>query len=231
METDIYIKALDGSGEIQIPWLPEAVEFKANGKQMATYDILDSGEYKIPNGRSLRGFSWSSVFPGEGHSDLPFLRGEWQDPKKYQTILSRWYTEGTALRLLITGTPINHDVYLEDYQMQYAGGYGDYSYAVSFVEMREIKITGSKKDQSGSSSSGSSSSSSSSSSKSASKTYTIKSGDTLWAIAQKHLGSGAKYSQIYNLNKTIIEETAKKRGKNSSDGGHWIYPGTTIKLP
>lgn len=65
----------------------------------------------------------------------------------------------------------------------------------------------------------------------ASKTYTIVSGDTLWAISSKHLGSGAKYMQIYNANKSVIESAAKAHGKTSSSNGHWIWPGTVITIP
>lgn len=226
METDIYIKALDGSGEIQVPWLPNSFSFSVNGARMASYDILDAGEIRVPNGRNLRSFAWSSIFPGEGHSNLPFLRGDWVDPRTYQGILSRWYQNGTPLRLLMTGTPINHDVYLEDYSVEYAGGYGDYSYSVSFIEKRDLTIKGSTPDATTASTT-----TASKPATSTAKTYKIKSGDTLWGIAQKELGSGSKYSIIYSLNKTIIEETAKKRGKGSSDGGKWIYPGTIIKLP
>ena len=228
MKTDIYITAIDGNDEIQIPWLPEKIDFNANDKLMASYSILDSGEVNIPSGRNLRGFSWSSIFPGEGHSDLPFLRTEWKDPKTYQGTLSRWLQKGTPLRLLITGTPINHDVYLASYSVEYAGGHGDYAYSVSFIEKRDIIIQGKKTTDASTTATNASNSAKSASPQSL--TYTIKSGDTLWAIAQKHLGSGAKYSTLYSLNKTIIEETAKKHGKNSSDGGHWIYPGTIIKL-
>ena len=225
MKTDIYITAIDGTDEIQIPWLPEKIDFSANDKIMATYSILDSGEVKIPSGRNLRSFSWSSIFPGEAHSDLPFLRTEWQNPKTYQGILSRWLQKGTPLRLLITGTPINHDVYLESYSVEYAGGYGDYAYSVSFVEKRDI-IIGTTKTAGATNSANSTASATPTST-----TYTIKSGDTLWSIAQKCLGSGAKYSTLYSLNQTIIEETAKKNGKSSSEGGKWIYAGTVIKLP
>lgn len=228
MEVDIYIKALDGSGEIQVPWLPNSFSFAAGGARMAEYDIMESGQVKIPNGRNLRGFSWESIFPGEGHSDLPFLRGDWKEPRYYQGLLFRWYSEGTPLRLLMTGTPINHDVYLENYNVTYAGGFGDYNYSVSFVEKRDIVIGGQKPTATATTTA---SSSKTASKANTAKTYTIKSGDTLWGIAQKELGSGAKYSSIYSLNKTIIEDTAKKRGKKSSDGGKWIFPGTVIKLP
>ena len=61
--------------------------------------------------------------------------------------------------------------------------------------------------------------------------YTIKKGDTLWMIAKKYYGSGVKYTVIYNANKELIESTAKKHGKSSSDNGHWIYPGTKITIP
>ena len=63
------------------------------------------------------------------------------------------------------------------------------------------------------------------------KTYTIVSGDTLWKISTKFLGSGAKYMQIYNANSQIIESTAKARGKSSSSNGHWIFPGTVLNIP
>ncbi|HAI75905.1 MAG TPA: hypothetical protein DCM08_06615 [Microscillaceae bacterium] len=36
------------------------------------------------------------------------------------------------------------------------------------------------------------------------QTYTIASGDTLWAIAQKFYGDGNHYKKIYEANKAII---------------------------
>ena len=62
-------------------------------------------------------------------------------------------------------------------------------------------------------------------------TYTVKKGDTLWAIAKEKLGAGSRYAEIYNLNKDLIEETAKKHGKKSSDNGHWIWAGEVLTLP
>lgn len=68
-------------------------------------------------------------------------------------------------------------------------------------------------------------------SSSKSKKYTIVSGDTLWKISTKELGSGAKYMQIHNANSGVIESAAKSHGKSSSSNGHWIYPGTTLTIP
>lgn len=65
----------------------------------------------------------------------------------------------------------------------------------------------------------------------ASKTYTIVSGDTLWKISTKQLGSGSKYMQIYSANSGTIESAAKSHGKSSSSNGHWLYPGTILNIP
>lgn len=51
------------------------------------------------------------------------------------------------------------------------------------------------------------------------KTYTIKKGDTLWAIAKKYYGNGSQYTKIYNANKDKIKNP------------NLIYPGQVIKIP
>ena len=61
--------------------------------------------------------------------------------------------------------------------------------------------------------------------------YTIQSGDNLWNIARKFYGDSTKWQKIYNANKTVIEDTAKKYGRASSSNGWWIYPGTVLTIP
>ena len=52
-----------------------------------------------------------------------------------------------------------------------------------------------------------------------STTYTVKNGDTLWAIAKAAYGDGSKYTVIFDANKDIISNPSL------------IYPGQVITLP
>ncbi len=52
------------------------------------------------------------------------------------------------------------------------------------------------------------------------QTYTVVSGDTLWGIAKKNYGDGAKYTVIYNANQGAI-------GGNPN----LIYPGQVLMIP
>ena len=39
------------------------------------------------------------------------------------------------------------------------------------------------------------------------------------------LGDGLRWEEIYELNKDVIEDTAKQHGFSSSERGWWIFPG------
>lgn len=49
--------------------------------------------------------------------------------------------------------------------------------------------------------------------------YVIAKGDTLWAIAEKAYGNGAKYTAIVEANKEVIKDADK------------IFPGQKIRIP
>ncbi|MGV6987649.1 peptidoglycan-binding protein LysM [Testudinibacter sp. P80/BLE/0925] len=49
--------------------------------------------------------------------------------------------------------------------------------------------------------------------------YVIEKGDTLWKIAEKAYGNGAKYTKIVEANKEVIKDADK------------IFPGQKIRIP
>lgn len=214
------VAEMKGSRSILIPWLPEEINYNGGDGKFAIYDILDKGEVAVPSGTNLAEYSWESIFPGKNRMDKSMLRGVWQDPKSYHKILTTWREEGTPLQLLIAGMGINVDVLLDRYEGAYVGAFGDFQYSLSFIEDKDIVVT----------TTNTASAKKRSETQSSTKNYTIKKGDTLWEIAEKYLGSGTKWREIYDLNKTVIEKTAKGRGMKSSDCGWWIFPGCKIKI-
>jgi len=49
--------------------------------------------------------------------------------------------------------------------------------------------------------------------------HTVAKGDTLWAVAKKEYGDGAKYPKIFEANKPLLKDPDK------------IYPGQVLRIP
>ncbi|MBV7410966.1 peptidoglycan-binding protein LysM [Maritimibacter sp. DP1N21-5] len=49
--------------------------------------------------------------------------------------------------------------------------------------------------------------------------HTVEKGDTLWAVAQKTLGDGKRYNEIFEANKPMLKHPDK------------IYPGQVLRIP
>ena len=49
--------------------------------------------------------------------------------------------------------------------------------------------------------------------------HTVEKGDTLWAVAEKAMGNGAKYTAIFEANKPMLSHPDK------------IYPGQVLRIP
>lgn len=63
--------------------------------------------------------------------------------------------------------------------------------------------------------------------KSTARTYTVKKGDSLWAIARKVYGKGSLWQKIYNANVGVAGKPYTKHGVTYS----LIYPGQVLNIP
>ena len=227
MQVDIYIREKSGNRELRMPLIPEEIQFQSGDATVITYEIMGLGEVAIPSGTELGVWSWKSEFPGFYRQEDPMIRGTWYDPTDYDRTLNDWKQNGTELNLLVTGYPINADVYIQNYHAAAGGAFGDIAYEIKFLEARHITITTTQVEQTTTETS----TTQTTRPVEQSSTYTIKKGDTLWAIAKKFYNNGAKWKTIYNANKSIIEKTAKSHGRKSSSNGQWIYPGVKLTIP
>lgn len=225
------IPAGNGS-KFTFPALPEKVQGKYGAKYQS-FDIISQGTVMVPKGTDVAEFTWDGVFFGKSKRNEPIVKkNSWKEPNECVKILSNFMKNETVLNLIVTETWINVDVTISSFQPRPVGAYGNVEYSITFVQKKPLQIyttdelkiakfvkkTKPRNDSGGSSGGGGS-------------TYTVVSGDTLWGIASKKLGSGSKWTLIYDANAGTIEAEAKKQGKSSSDHGHWIWPGEVLTIP
>ena len=219
---DIHITEIDTGARLTLCMLPESVKHSGNAA-FQNYDVINVGEIKLPWGTALLTFSWSGMLPGESRKSASYVKSQyWQAPAKVLGLWEKWRQNGTKLRLMVTETTINCDVFLDRYEAQAYGGNGDYKYTISFLEAKDIKIyTVAESGITTSSPAPPTETSRPASPKSetTADTYTVVSGDSLWRIAQKKLGDGTRWAEIYNLNQDKIPSS------------YMIHPGQVLTLP
>ena len=226
---DLYLTEKDTGWRLSFCLLPEEVKAKTTGN-FISYNFINRGEVKIPNGQKLCTYSWKGTFPGEGMKNMPFIKRHlYHSPKEMVSCIEKWRKNHTKLTLMLTETPINVAVYLKSFDYAPTGGIGNYDYSIEFIEAKDVTIYTIKEAKTTSSAKSSNTSSSTrpaskktntSTNSEQTKTYTVKRGDCLWNIAKAKLGSGSRYMEIYNLNKKVI-------GSNPN----LIYPGQVLVLP
>ena len=216
-----------GSGDntkLYFPLNPNNISYR-RASYFQEYNILNKGAAKVPNGEEITTIGWSCFFPGE-KMNIP-CKIEDVQPKKIHQRLEEWQKAGKKLKLNISGTPFSFWVYIDTYEAEIADAFGSIYYTIEFSKVVNISVEKVPKEKSIGKTTGNDRVSKNDSA----KKYTVKKGDCLWNIAKTFYKDGTQWKKIYNANKTVIENTAKKHGKKSSSNGHWIYPGTVLSIP
>lgn len=193
---NIHIIELETKFRLSLSMLPQSVSVRG-ASTFLSYNTIKTGEIKVPNGTALKTFDWEGILPGASSKNASYIKSYlWQAPEQVLNIWDKWRINGTKLRLMVTETHINNDVYLNEISSTAIGGRGDFNYSISFIEIKDIEIheiqsTNLKTVKS----------TIATTSTTYPKLYIVKSGDTLWRIAQKFCGDGGRWLEIYELNR------------------------------
>ena len=225
--------------DVVYPVAPSSVTTKINS-QNETITLANEGEVNRIKTPGLTDITMDLLLPGVVYPFAIYPGGTFQKPSVYISQLEKLKTEGKVFKLVllrklpnrVLGYNFSMSVTLEDYSLKEDAEEGiDITASLNlkqYVDYGTKKVKFKKKKKKTSSKT---KKKRSTSGKKTGGTYTVKSGDCLWNISKKKLGKASRWKEIYKLNKTVIEKAAKKHGRKSSSNGHWIYPGTKLKLP
>ena len=228
-----YTFYLDG---LKLPVTPESLEIKIKNKNK-TVDLINEGEINLLKTPGLSEVSFSFLLPQNNYHFANNL----QSVEVYMDKLENLKTEQKSFQFIVYREAYgkvlfetNMKVSLEDYTLsESADDNTDLRVSVNLKQYREwgtktIKVT---RKSTTSTKKATKKSTSTKKKKSSSSTYTVKKGDCLWNIAKRFYGSGTQWKKIYNANKSVIENTARKYGRKSSSNGHYIYPNMKLTIP
>jgi nucleoid-associated protein YgaU len=194
---------------LQLPVPPADFTIK-KGTAISVVNVNDFGELALIGKEKLSSIEIATFFPAQFY---PFCQyRDFPNPYECVKMIESWRKSGKPLRLIITETDVNLACCIESFTYGEQDGTRDVYFTLSLKEYRFIDqmqvatnslsltyMTANRQTE-----------------KQTPKTYTVKSGDTLWGIAKKLFGDGSKYTQIAS--------------KNTIKDVNLIYPGQVLKL-
>lgn len=191
-----------------MPQTPAKLSVKISGKNSAV-TLLNEGEINFLKYPGLTEITLPLVFP--------MMTGSRQ-PDYYLSLLERAKTNRSTTQFIMTRTTpsgqllfdTNIKVSVEDYTIEENASNGlDVSVEVKLKQYRDystkiITVKNTVAHNDGKTAVSVQQTRSATTAPQA-KTYTVKKGDTLWGIAKKYYGDGAKYTRIYDANRDKIK--------------------------
>ena len=207
MISEIWFKTKDKA--IRLPVMPSEFE-RVISANYETNNVIGLGDIATFGGNGLAQLSLSSFFPNKeysfnAYSDVP-------KPYEFVKYFKEWKNKGTVVRVIMTGTDINQQMYITSFSYGEKDGTGDVYYTVDLVEYRPITvpvINETSSNTQNTSRQDENNDNSSDANNSTQKTHKVVKGDCLWDIAQKHYGKGSLYTKIKEANKSKYPSLAK----------------------
>ena len=190
---------------VLLPITPKQLQIKIKN-QNKTIELINFGQVNILKTPGLSEINFDFSVPIVGK--YPFAR-ELQSPEYYFSLLEKLKTQlkpfkFTVLRQIRADRSeftTNMNVTLEDYEIVEDADNGfDVTFKVNLKQYREYATQNLEIKQNSDGKLTATKQTTRQTTKEPAKTYTVKSGDTLWNIAKKQLNDGSKYKDLAALN-------------------------------
>ena len=206
MLTEIWFKTKDKA--IRHPVIPSEFERVIE----AGYDtnaIIGLGDVAVLTSNGLAQLSLSSFFPNNEYSFNEYSNV----PKPYDMVryFKEWKNKGTVVRVILTGTDINQEMYVTNFSYGERDGTGDVYYNMDLLEYRPIIVPTITENNSNNTQNTNrpTDTNNKNDSSNKQKTHKVVKGDCLYDIAKKYYGNGNSYPKIKEANKSKYPSLAK----------------------
>jgi LysM repeat protein len=187
-----------GKSLIQLPVNPEELEVSTT-QAFKKYEILKHGQIAIPTHMELKEYSFEAELP---YDSIHYIESskDFHNAEECLKLFDQWRKELEPIQFIagkvsssknIAEDAINTPVLIESLTItEKAGEERDKYVSFKLIEYKDYSAKKKKESEAKPTSNG---------------YYTVKKGDTLWAIAKKYYGKGTLYTKIYNANKDKIK--------------------------
>lgn len=197
--------------ELVLPVTPASYEW-AHEAVIETVTVDQLGDLNFFGGKKMGSTTLRDcLFPAQSY---PFLSpGAGTNPWTYLEQLEKWCDKGTVVRWLVSGTPVNAAVLIAGVTYREQDGTNDVYADITIRQYQqpETPVIPAQADASAAATRNSDTGAASA------RTYTVQSGDTMWAIARKFYGDGSLCWQL--------------AAANGVANANLIYPGQTFTIP
>ena len=219
MLNEIWFKTKDKA--VRLPVMPSEFERVID----AGYDtnaIIGLGDVAVLTSNGLAQLSLSSFFPNNEYSFNEYSNV----PKPYDMVryFKEWKNKGTVVRVILTGTDINQEMYITNFSYGERDGTGDIYYNMDLLEYRPIIVPTVTENNSNNTQNTNrpTDTNNKNNASNKQKTHKVVKGDCLYDIAQKYYGNGNSYPKIKEANKSKYPSLAKN---------NIIYPKWELIIP
>lgn len=197
--------------EVVLPVTPKEY-FWRHPSSVETIRLDQVGEINLPAGIKMGDCTLRDVLlPAQLY---PFCApGAMASPYQYLYDLQVWCDKGSKLRWIVSGTPVNASVLIEEITQGEQDGTNDLYCTIVLRQWSPPQAPVLAVDGGGAAVARSADTGASTE-----KTYTVEKGDCLWAIAEQFYGDGSRYKELAAANPFI---------KNPN----LIYPGQVLTIP